>query len=179
MQPLLCSCTSPWQRELCPSKPRHPLSHQDGDWPWHFCPSLLTEESRESKLRGGSGTEKVILLPAGVSTWSSERQEKPFSRAAAIYFIRAVPLQRESVRVTQLPLQGIYGFSQAHGEGRPRRQRTPTHQQLQPMPIACHQSLGPVPPLLITGVVAVHSPVSGHKPARRACRDGFSLPWLV
>lgn len=86
MQPLLCSHTSPWQWELYPSKARQPPSHQDGDWlwPWDFCPSSLTKESRESKLRGGRGTAKVILLPAGVSTWSPVRQE-PFSWAAAIY----------------------------------------------------------------------------------------------
>lgn len=139
---------------------------------------LLTEESRETKLRGGSSTEKVILCLLGFQPgpWKGRRSLSA-GLLLFIYFIRAVPLQRESVRVTQLPLQGIYGFSQAHGEGRLRRPHTRTHHQLQPMPIACHQSLGPVPALLITGVVVVHSPVSGHGPARRACGDGFSPPW--
>lgn len=60
---------------------------QDGDWPWpwDFCPSLLIKESRESKLTGGRGTEKVILLPAAVSAWSPVRQEPLNIRAAAIY----------------------------------------------------------------------------------------------
>lgn len=96
----------PWQRELCSSQLRHPLSQRGGHWPWlwEFHPCSLTEESRDSKPRGGRGTEKEILLPAGLSTWSPVRQ-KPFSRAAAVYFIHAVPLRRQSVRLTQLLLQ--------------------------------------------------------------------------
>lgn len=68
----------------------------------NFAP-VHSEERRDSQPRGGRGTEQVILLLAGLSTWSPLRQE-PFSRAA-IYFIHAVPLCRQSVRLTQLLLQ--------------------------------------------------------------------------
>lgn len=71
----------------------------------------------------------------------------------------------------------IYGSSQGHGEGQPHCQHTWTHGQLQLLLIACPESLGPVPALLVTGAV-VHSIASGHKPDRRACRGGFSPPWL-
>ena len=83
------------------------------------------------------------------------------------------------MRVTQLLPQGIYGFSQAHGEGWPHRQCTWTHHQLQPLLIACRKSVGLVPALLVTGATAMHSTVSGRKPAGRARRDGFSPPCLA
>lgn len=59
----------------------------------------------------------------------------------------------------------IYGSSQRHGEGQPHCQHTWTHGQLQLLLIACPESLGPVPTLLVTGAVV-------HKPQAR--QEGFS-----